>query len=119
MKSTWFVFTSLENPKEIKTASNYLDYLTWDGSLWTAEFKDGKFYHYPREGKDKGHTDSILNYISDAGKKWQLKFEGTTFVHSPEGNASKSHTDDHICYIGWDGRKWRGELLILINHLHD
>ena len=119
MKSTWFVFTSLENPKEIKTASNYLDYRTWDGNLWTAEFKDGKFYHYPNGKKDKGHVDSFLDYIADAGEKWRLEFEGTNFVHSPEGDKSKSYTDDYISYIGWDKRKWKGELLKLINHLHD
>ena len=30
MGEQWFVFTSLENPQEAKTASLYLDYLTWN-----------------------------------------------------------------------------------------
>ena len=115
----WFVFTSLENPKETKTASPYLDYITWNtNERWTAQFKNGKFYHYERGNKDKVHTDIILNYISDAGEKWQMKIEGDHFVHAPEGDYSRAHTDTVMHYIGWDGRKWRVELLSLIDYLH-
>ncbi len=119
MKKQWFVFTSLENPQETKTASPYLDYLTWNTKgRWTAEYKDGKFYHYENGAKDKCHTDSILNYISDAGENWQMKIEGGHFVHAPNGDYSRAHTDTIMHYIGWDGRKWRAELLTLIDNLH-
>ena len=119
MKKQWFVFTSLENPQETKTASSYLDYLTWNTKgRWTAEYKDGKFYHYEDGDKNKCHTDSILNYISDAGEDWQMKIEGDHFVHAPKGDYSRSHTDTVMHYIGWDGRKWRAELLTLIDGLH-
>lgn len=119
MKKQWFVFTSLENPQETKTASPYLDYLTWNTKgRWTAEYKDGKFYHYENGAKDKCHTDSILNYISDAGENWQMKIEGDHFVHAPNGDYSRAHTDTVMHYIGWDGRKWRAELLTLIDNLH-
>ena len=119
MKKQWFVFTSLENPQETKTASPYLDYLTWNTKgRWTAEYKDGKFYHYENGAKDKCHTDSILNYISDAGENWQMKIEGDHFVHAPNGDYSRAHTDTVMHYIGWDGRKWRAELLTLIYNLH-
>ena len=119
MGKQWFVFTSLENSQETKTASPYLDYLTWNTKgRWTAEYKDGEFYHYENGAKDKCHTDSILNYISDAGENWQMKIEGDHFVHAPNGDYSCAHTDTVMHYIGWDGRKWRAELLTLIDGLH-
>lgn len=119
MGKQWFVFTSLENSQETKTASPYLDYLTWNTKgRWTAEYKNGKFYHYENGAKDKCHTDSILNYISDAGENWQMKIEGDHFVHAPNGDYSRAHTDTVMHYIGWDGRKWRAELLTLIDGLH-
>lgn len=119
MVKQWFVFTSLENPKETKTASTCLDYIPWDRNCrYTAEYKDGKFYLYENGDKKKCHTDVTLNYISDAGEKWQMKIEGDHFVHAPNGDYSRSHTATVMHYIGWDGRKWRAELLRLIVNLH-
>lgn len=119
MGEKWFVFTPLENSQEIKAPSLYLEYLTWNTrGRWTAEYKDGKFYHYENGDKNKCHTDSILNYISDSGDNWQMKVEGDHFILAPNGDNSRARTNKVVQYIGWDGRKWRAELLPLVNGLN-
>jgi hypothetical protein len=89
--------------------SNYMDYLTWDGSAWRAKYnpRTHLFTHYPINANGYVHDDSIINYITWDGSQWTATYDPAThlFTHTANGDYS-SHTDTILNYKTSDNSNW-------------
>jgi hypothetical protein len=91
-------------------ADTIMNYISWDGSRWTARIQGNGFVHAPNGNWQQSHADTIMNYISWDGSKWTAKIQGSGFVHAPNGNWQLAHTDIIINYITWDEGKWTAKI---------
>jgi Domain of unknown function (DUF4751)/Group XII secretory phospholipase A2 precursor (PLA2G12) len=87
-----------------------INYVTWDGTQWTAKLVGNTLFHAPNGDFSKAHSDTIINYITWDGTQWTARIVGNTFFHAPNGDFSKSHPDKIINYITWDGTQWTAKL---------
>ncbi len=118
--------------------ANSFQYVTWDGSQWTATLQDisveigiegivvavidPDYYHVPRvpDASHQPHSDKIINYIADTGQLWQDQCHAhdqgdhvsLTFEHFRASDTGHSdHEDNIICFKTWDGTCRKGTLL--------
>jgi len=87
-----------------------LNYVTWDGSLWTTKLTGSTFIHAPNGDFTHSHTDTIINYKTWDGSNWTARFVSGQFVHAPNGDFSLAHNDSIINYITWDGTHWTADV---------
>ena len=50
-----------------------MNYISWDGSKWTAKIQGSGFVHAPNGNWQLAHTDIIINYITWDEGKWTAK----------------------------------------------
>lgn len=101
----WFIHESYVTGA--KHEDTIINYVTWDGTSWTAIFKCNKFIHAPNGDFTRSHEDTIINYITWDGGKWTAKVEGNKFIHAPNGDFTRSHEDIIMNYITWGGSYWK------------
>jgi hypothetical protein len=97
-----------------------INYITWDGTYWTAKIQNGQFLHASHGDftSPQTHPDSILNYKTWDGSNWTARLSGTVFIHAPNGDFSKAHTDSIMNYITWDGTLWTAKVQPDSSFLH-
>jgi Group XII secretory phospholipase A2 precursor (PLA2G12) len=88
-----------------------INYLTGDGTRWTAKLVGNTFIHAPNGDFSKAHTDTVMNYVTWDGTLWTIRIVGKTFIHAPNGDFSKSHPDKIMNYVAGDGTQWTAKLL--------
>lgn len=88
-----------------------INYITWDGTEWTAKFDGDRFVHAPKGDWSRSHVDVILNYITWDGSKWTVRLEQRRFLHAPQGDFTRAHPDDIINYKTWGGSPWTARLV--------
>ena len=57
-------------------ADSILNYVTWDGTKWSAKIQGGGFLHAPNGDWGRAHADTIINYVTWDGTKWSAKIQG-------------------------------------------
>lgn len=99
-----------------------MNYICWDGSLWTAKIQAGQFLHAPNNDYSSAltHPDTIINYKTWDGSNWTARLSGTTFIHAPNGDFSSplTHPDSIINYRTWDGSWWTAKIQPDFTFLH-
>jgi hypothetical protein len=50
-----------------------MNYVTWDGTLWTIRIVGKTFIHAPNGDFSKSHPDKIMNYVAGDGTQWTAK----------------------------------------------
>ncbi len=103
------IVNQLLSDRSVKTVGRFIEYQTWDGSLWFAEVLEGcAFFHWKQGKKNEGHKDTIINYVIEDGTQWQATIKDYVFFHSPNGDTSKGHSDTVITYISGDNKVYEG-----------
>ncbi|MCH2336897.1 MAG: hypothetical protein MK316_06485 [Pseudomonadales bacterium] len=83
-------------------AQHKLEFVTWNGSNWTAWIRDEAFEHRPqKEGKWHSHAKRTLSYINWQGTPTKATIDGEAFMVTPHG--VDSSRQDAIRYRDWDG----------------
>lgn len=93
---------------QISTNSN-LYYLTWDGSVWTAQLSKPKFIHWQGIAQNTVQVTSVLKYLTWNGTKWtaSITVDGA-FKHTDQGGIS--HLDKTMIYLNYDASIWGAQL---------
>ena len=86
-----------------------IDYITWNGSHWSAQLRDNWFQH-TNLGTSVQHYDLIISYVTWDGTKWmaELQPNGRTFRHRSETNEER--TSNILNYKTLDGTNWTMEI---------
>ncbi|MEL7062429.1 MAG: DUF4751 family protein, partial [Bacteroidota bacterium] len=77
-----------------------INYISWDGSRWSARREGDRFIHAPNGDWTKAHSDTIINYRLN-GQNWTAKLEGDNFEHAPNGDWNNSHSDSIMSVTDW------------------
>jgi hypothetical protein len=88
-----------------------INYITWDGSNWTARFDGTRFVHAPNGDWARSKVDTIMNYVTLDGTKWTTRLEQRNFLHAPQGDFARAHSNDIIAYKSWGGSNWTARLV--------
>lgn len=82
-----------------------INYLTCDGTPWTARWQGSNFIHTNNQGES--HSDSIMNYLTLDNVCWQVRWDqqNRRFIHKLLPNGP-THTDTIINYLTHDRTKW-------------
>ena len=115
--------------------ANSIQYVNWDGSLWTATLQDVSveigiggivvavidpdFHHVSKDGGGNEHDDKWMHYVADNGQHWACQCHAhnqddsvsLTFEHFRADNLDDSDHEDHnIRFHTWDGTCRQGTL---------
>lgn len=87
-----------------------IQYLSWDGSRWTALHEKDRFKHSP-ERASRQYFDAVIRFIGWDGSKLAARWEREEFLIAPYGDFSSGRTwrRDHIAFQGWDGLAWTAQ----------
>ena len=88
-----------------------MEYISRDGSAWTAKIVDGQFLHAPNGDFSQAHHADILNYLTWDGTNWTAQLSNGAFMHAPNGDFSRAHRDRILNYKTWDGGDWTTALV--------
>jgi hypothetical protein len=87
-----------------------INYLTCDGSAWTASWAGNNFHHVPHDAGNGRvtHDDKVLVYQTWDHSCWSVTWHAGTqrFYHVPVGpNAGRAHEDIIMNYLNWNQAK--------------
>lgn len=86
-------------------AQNSMEFVTWNGEMWTGWIRDNEFEHRPQnEDKWGQHASPSLAFMDWEGTLWQVKIEGDSFLLAEHGDW-QGHTE-HATAIRY--RDWQG-----------
>jgi len=85
-ESTWngnnFKHTPGPGVAGVSHSSDYMQYLTWDGSCWQARWDAGtNQFRHTRLVTGATHQDDVINYLTWDRTKWSAVRDGNQFVH--------------------------------------
>lgn len=103
-------------------ASTEIQYLGYDHSRWTAQYKDGQFFLYYKGKREHCHTGSCLDYLGEDGHRcravleacrdkqgkegWKLKIQDLTGAKEGGEKSQESGEDwqevEKMRYVAWD-----------------
>jgi hypothetical protein len=102
-------FYIVNHSKRQSFTSSNLYYLTWDGSVWTAQLSKPKFIHWQGIAKNTTQFIPILKYITWNGTKWTASITSDgLFKHTDERGAL--HFDKTIIYLNYDASIWGAQI---------
>lgn len=84
--------------------TEWLEYVAWDGSHWSARREAGGFMHV-RRGASQGQPDAALNYKGWDDGQWSSRWNGDVLQHARQGESRAQH-DGPLQFVDWYGRKW-------------
>lgn len=88
-----------------------LEFVTWDGSKWSARIQDEGFLLAPNGDWSRAAADTVLRYLAWDGKKWAAKIQEGGFLHAPEGKWYWSQANAVIQYLNWDRAEWSAKIV--------
>ncbi len=92
-------------------SGDMLNYITWDGSQWSAKLHGNGFLLAPDGDWNKAYADAVLNYVAWDGTKWAAKIHSGGFLHAPNGDWSRAQANAVISYFTWAKTKWSSKIV--------
>ena len=87
-------------------AQDRMEYVTWNGTQWTAWVRGDGFELDPLdEGRWHRHANQSIAFIDWEGEEWQARIEGDEFLLAHRGDwSAHAETATAIRYRDWMGR---------------
>ena len=87
-------------------AQDRMEYVTWNGTRWTAWVRGDGFELDPLDdGRWHRHANQSIAFIDWEGEEWQARLEGDEFLLAHRGDwSAHAETATAIRYRDWMGR---------------
>ncbi len=86
-----------------------INYVTCDGSQWTATLDGERFWHFPRDPDTQAerHESRNIRYRTWGGGCWDATWDARrrVFMHTPVAGGP-GHPDTILNYEDWRGVRW-------------
>jgi hypothetical protein len=104
-----------DNENKWRYAATHIDFLSHNGSLWSAQYIKGRFYLYAKGKKENSHTSDQLDYLGWNKEKNNLRIQNGKFAIRDSANEGEFQEVSEIQYTAWNGEKCIASLAVWEN----